>query len=179
MRLFTGLPISDEFRNSFSDLFGTTSAGVRPVRVSEMHITLQFVGEIDDEAGHALANELTTVHLPPFELRLDGVGCFEGKSKHRILYVHVSRSEPLLELHDHIGRCMESVGLSREERPYNPHVTLARLKRTVDGIVEPFMDAHSEFRSTIAVDRFVLYRVHKQDQTQHYERWREYPFLDG
>lgn len=174
MRLFTGLPIDDKLRDAFPDLFGMPRDGVRVIGPGEMHITLQFIGDIEEQVAAAFASELSAIRSNPFEIDLDGVGCFEGKSQHRILHVEVPRSKPLLDLHDRIGQAMETVGLTREVRPYNPHVTLARVKRSTAGAPDTFLQAHTQFLTSMRIERFVLYRVHQRGETPQYERWFEY-----
>lgn len=174
MRLFTGLPIDDKLRDAFPDLFEMPRDGIRVTAPGEMHITLQFVGDIEEQFADAFANELSAIRSNPFEIDLNGVGCFEGKSQHRILHINVQRSKPLLDLHDRIGQTMETVGLTREVRPYNPHVTLARVERLAAGAIAPFLQAHTQFLAALRIERFVLYRVHQHGETPHYERWFEY-----
>lgn len=176
-RLFVGIAIPDQIRAAFPDLYRSVVDGVRPTQAGDHHITLHFLGNVDDDVADAVREALHHVVSQTMTLTLTGVGCFGGKRRQRILWAGVEESAPLYHLHREVGRAIESVGLALETRLYNPHVTLARLNRPAFDFAEPFIAAHANFTMSLPVDRFSLYRVHAKDAPIHYEPWCNYPLI--
>ena len=101
-----------------------------PVRTERMHITLHFLGDIDDDRIGALADAVD-VPFAPFALTLGrnalwphGIAVLEPETV----------PAPLLALHGALGQTLESFGVALDARAYRPHVTLAR--RAERGIAE-------------------------------------------
>ena len=144
--------------------------GVRPVRPAQLHLTLHFLGAVDDDACAALPGALAAVRQPPFTIALRGTGVFPPRGRPTVLWAGVADSHPLVELHAATAKAVESCGLAVEHRPYVPHVTLARLTPAVPRTwTAGFLDATSGLAiDAIPVDRFHLYQSRKLDgATEH------------
>ena len=63
-----------------------------------------------------------------FDLTLKGAGVFRSMSDPRILWVGIERSDSLLQLNKVISDGLKSLDITVEDRPYNPHLTLGRIK---------------------------------------------------
>lgn len=173
-RLFVGIEVPPELRESFVELNDPLGDGVRPTAAADLHLTVHFIGDVDDEAAVRLRESLGNVSASALELTLNGVGSFEGRSKQKILWIGVDRTPALLELRSRIGDAIEAEGISLDTRSFNPHVTIARLNRSGFEFAEPFVAAHKSFQRTVDVDRFALFRVHNDVPTNRYEPWRTY-----
>ena len=103
--------------------------GARWIDPENYHLTLRFIGDIDDALAHDIAGLLSRVQRRPFELRLDGLASFGGR-KPRALVASATAVPPLLELQAEQERLLQRLGLDPEGRKYIPHVTLARLRET-------------------------------------------------
>jgi len=95
------------------------------------HITLKFLGDVADdrlhEIGEALERELAGAHGG--KLVLQGLGGFPSNERPRVLWVGVTEGSDILsDLNQRVERAMAGLGFPREDRPFHPHVTLARLK---------------------------------------------------
>lgn len=155
-RIFTGLEIPDDVGQNLSLLRGGLP-GARWVDPENYHLTLRFIGDVDDSIAHEVASLLHRVNRPPFDLRLDGLSSFGGK-RPRALVATVASSPSLLELQAEHERLMRRVGLEPEGRKYTPHVTLARLRDTSSRQVADYLAARGYFPPlTFHVERFVLY----------------------
>jgi 2'-5' RNA ligase len=99
-------------------------AGGRAVPQAKIHLTLVFLGDVEDAALDA-ALELPEGLAPAsFEVVLDQVGSFRGA---RVAWAGCrAAARGLADLHDGIAERARRVGFALEERPYSPHVTLAR-----------------------------------------------------
>src|SRR4029077_17745911 len=126
-RLFTGLEIPKALGEELSLLRGGLP-GARWIDPENYHVTLRFIGDVDDTIAQEIAWLLGKVHRKNFELRLDGLQSFGGR-KPRALIAAVAPSQSVMELQAEHERLMRRVGrLDPEARKYTPHVTLARLR---------------------------------------------------
>ncbi len=107
------------FWKSASDL------GWKLTHPADLHITLQFFGELDEKTATTLRDQLKMVEGKRFSLALCGVGSFRNDSAW-YLWARVELVPALIVLRERIQRIAASCGLSGEDRPYCPHVTLGR-----------------------------------------------------
>ena len=155
-RLFTGLEIPRHVADSLSMMRGGLP-GARWIDPENYHLTLRFIGDIDDALARDIAGLLGRVRRRPFELRLDGLTSFGGRQP-RALVASATAVPPLLELQAEQERLLQRLGLEPEGRKYIPHVTLARLRDTSSWQVADYLSARGHFRSAaFEVSRFVLF----------------------
>ena len=154
-RLFTALEIPSDIGQSMAQLRGGLP-GARWVDPENYHLTLRFIGDIDDALADEIADLLGQVERPAFNLRIDGLDSFGG-NKPRAVVAAVQPVAQLVELQAEHERIMQRVGL-QPERKYKPHVTLARLRDTSSRHVADFLSLRQPFRlPPFSVSRFVLY----------------------
>jgi 2'-5' RNA ligase len=154
-RLFTALEIPFEVGQSLALLRGGLP-GARWVAPENYHLTLRFIGDIDDTLAEEIADLLDKVERPAFDLLIDGLDSFGG-NKPRAVVAAVPAVTQLVELQADHERIMQRIGL-QPERKYKPHVTLARLRDTSSRQVAEFLSTRQPFRSSpFPVSRFVLY----------------------
>ena len=154
-RLFTALEIPFEIGQSLALLRGGLP-GARWVAPENYHLTLRFIGDIDDTLATEIADLLDKVERPAFDLQIDGLDSFGG-NKPRAVVAAVPAVTQLVELQADHERIMQRIGL-QPERKYKPHVTLARLRDTSSRQVAEFLSTRQPFRSSsFPVSRFVLY----------------------
>jgi 2'-5' RNA ligase len=140
-RIFIGIDIGDAIRSSAIALqkeLAKTGAEVKWVSAESMHVTLLFLGEVDDRELHAVCKEVKAAAAsePPFTLRVSGVGAFPTPRRPKILWAGVTDgAEPLKRLYASLEERMLELGCYRkEERGYTPHLTLGRAKSDADGL---------------------------------------------
>ena len=155
-RLFTGLEIPPLVAQTLSMTRGGLP-GARWIDPENYHLTLRFIGDIDDALANEIAGLLGRVHRRPFELRLEGLSSFGGR-KPRAVVAQAAQAAPLMELQAEQERLLQRIGLEPEGRKYTPHVTLARLRDSSSHQVADFLAARGHFRSmSFEVSRFVLF----------------------
>ena len=131
--------------------------GARWIDPENYHLTLRFIGDVDDEIAQEIAWLLGKGQRKDCELRLDGLQSFGGR-KPRAIVAAVAPSQSLMDLQAEHERLMQRVGLDPEGRKYTPHVTLARLHDTSSFDVAEYLSARAAFRSEpFTVLRFVLF----------------------
>lgn len=155
-RLFTGLELPSDIGLSLGMLRGGLP-GARWIEPENYHITLRFIGDVDDRVAEDVAVLLGQVKRPGFELRLDGLNSFGGR-RPRAVIACVPAVAPLMELQAEHERVMRRIGLEPEGRKYTPHVTLARLRQSSSRQVADYLAERGPFRSPpFRIGRFVLY----------------------
>lgn len=132
MRLFVALEIPEPVRREVA----RRMAGLRDrlprgrwVDPANLHLTLLFLGQIDDARVPALTAALREAFAkhPPLELRLAGGGTFPPRRTARVAWVGMETPGDLLALQADVSdAAVAAVGYEPEERPFSPHVTLAR-----------------------------------------------------
>ena len=155
-RLFTALEIPRHVGKSLAMMRGGLP-GARWIDPENYHLTLRFVGDIDDALASDIAGLLGRVQRRPFEMRLDGLTSFGGR-KPRALVAAATPSAPLIELQAEQERLLRRLGLEPEGRKFTPHVTLARLRESSSRQVADYLHARAHYRSAaFEVSRFVLF----------------------
>ncbi len=155
-RLFTALEVPADVGGTLSMLRGGLP-GARWIDPDFYHLTLRFIGDVDDSIAREAAFILGQVRRDAFELRLDGLSSFGGRKPRAIVALAVP-IQPLLELQGEHERLLRRIGLEPEGRKYTPHVTLARLRDSTSHQVADYLSTRGHFRSaSFAASRFVLY----------------------
>jgi 2'-5' RNA ligase len=155
-RLFTGIEIPAAIGQQLSMLRGGLP-GARWIDVENYHVTLRFLGDIDDATAHEAASVLAGIRRPAFDLRFAGVISFGGH-KPRAVVAETTQPSALIDLQAEQERLMQRIGLEPEGRKYTPHVTLARLRTSSSRDVADYLAARGLFRTPdFRVERFVLY----------------------
>src|SRR3954463_16836481 len=110
-RLFVGLEISREVGQTLSLLRGGLP-GARWIDPENYHITLRFIGDIDDRLAGDIASLLDGVRRRSFEVRFGGLTVFGGR-KPRAIVVGIEPVQPLVELQSEMERLVQGVRPSR------------------------------------------------------------------
>lgn len=174
IRLFVGLPLAPDLAARLAALAGGIP-GARWVEARNLHVTLRFVGEVEDGLAEDLHDALATIAAPPFTLAVDGFGTFGSRKPHS-LFAHVVPDEPLERLQHKIEAQVVRSGLPPEPRRFQPHVTLARLNASPPGRIQDFIQRNSPFFATpMPVSHFTLFRSHLSRNGAEYEAVAEYP----
>ena len=155
-RIFTGLEIPDSVRQSLSMLRGGLP-GARWIDPENYHVTLRFVGDVDDGTAREVASLLGRVRRGPFELRFDELSSFGGR-RPRAVIATLAQTQALMELQAEHERLMQRVGLEPEGRKYTPHVTLARLRDSSSRQVADYLATRALLAPMpFTASRFVLF----------------------
>lgn len=130
MRLFYALVPSEREKRSilrWQEKLERASEAGRYTPSENLHMTLQFLGEIPPEWVKALKEILLTAARTsgPFDLTLDAYGWFAGKGQERLWYL-TGNSPEATKLSHALGRLLAENGFAVENRVFLPHVTLAR-----------------------------------------------------
>jgi 2'-5' RNA ligase len=155
-RLFTGLEIPPDVGQALSSLRGGLP-GARWIDPENYHLTLRFIGDVDDSIAQDVALMLGRVRREGFELHFHGVTSFGGR-KPRAVVAAVQPVQALLDVQAEQERLMQRIGLEPEGRKFTPHVTLARLRDASSFAVADYLSARGYFRTApFRISQFVLF----------------------
>jgi 2'-5' RNA ligase len=119
--------------------------GLKPVDLGSVHITLKFLGETDEslvpKIGEAM--ERAVRGTPTFTIKMSKAGAFPSRPPIRVVWVGLKGAEPLAMMAKGLEEDLAAIGFSKEERPFSPHLTLARVK-----------DPRASYAATKLVERF-------------------------
>jgi 2'-5' RNA ligase len=143
--------------------FAAHGFNVRWVTTGNIHLTLKFLGEVDEDKVDGIAAVLTeALHgFAPLRLAAAGVGVFPSVKRARVIWVGLSgQLSELSALQRSIEDRLATIGYPREKRPFSGHLTLGRVKGPIAASrLTTAMDAFRVFASeTFEVDRVVLFK---------------------
>lgn len=120
-----------EVRSDLRSLAEASKIRARYPRPENLHLTLRFIGETSEDRVGEIADALAPLgSTDRFEIRFSGLGAFPNEKKSRVVWVGLAGgTEQLKSLAEQVDRCLQGVGIAPEERPYRPHLTLARMKK--------------------------------------------------
>src|SRR5438067_6458799 len=132
MRLFVAVPLPRELTDRAAALFPEALPGLKPVRPELMHVTLAFLGwTADDRLPEVVeAARAATVGQPAFDLTFGRAGRFPASGRPRVAWLGVADGGPALEaIAALVSGELRARALRFDERPFAPHLTLARVAR--------------------------------------------------
>ena len=159
-RFFIAITLPDEVKDRLAAIRLPSMPGVRRIGRPEMHLTLQFLGDVSRPEIEIACEALHCIHASAFTLAINGVGRFPPTGPATVLWAGVDCSPQLLELNQRIGTAlMDAIAFRPEARPYSPHITTARLKTSVPrSVIESYLEENRSFQTpAFAVKEFSLY----------------------
>ncbi len=166
VRLFVAINPPERVRERIAagteDLRGLE--GIRWVSPDRVHLTLKFLGEVDDAAERSITEALARVTAghAPFEVRVTAPGAFPNIRRPRIVWLGLDRGPRLAALHSDLEDALADLGFEREQRAFRPHLTLGRVRRgrRVDGGVLEDLVRKTEVSDAWQVAAVDLMRSH-------------------
>lgn len=153
----------------------------RWVPADNLHITLWFIGEVDEVRAAAIASALQPQFpYEPFEVRIAGLGAFPPSGAPRVFWLGVpAGQEGLAALHTETGARLRPLGFEAERRPYSAHLTIARAKDASRGsgpIVRELLAGTPADAGRTIVSAVTLFRSHVSSRGSTYEPVARVPF---
>ncbi|MCL7971218.1 MAG: RNA 2',3'-cyclic phosphodiesterase [marine benthic group bacterium] len=137
MRLFVAVNFPARLRQKIARLCRPLEdAGVpgRWTEADQVHLTLKFIGEVPATDVEPISEALQQVagSFRPFEMRFGPIGAFPSPRRPRVVWLGVEQTPELRFIKDDLERRLAELGIAREARPYQPHVTLGRAPREAE-----------------------------------------------
>ncbi len=142
IRTFVAVAIRSDVRSAAADLIDDlrgAGAKVKWVDPQNLHVTLKFLGDVDAGQIHPVcqAVEQAVADAAPFEFEVRGAGAFPDTRRPRTVWLGIGQgSHELVALNERIEPPLKKLGFPKEARPFQPHLTIGRIRRGGPGVAE-------------------------------------------
>lgn len=169
--MFVAVPLPEPARAEIEELVAAVRAkadpdvrDVRWVRLDGLHLTLRFIGPVDESAiaGLAAAVDAVAAKTTSFEVAVADAGAFPSTARPRTIWLGVDRgADQLAATAARVEDALAAAGVERSERPFRAHLTLARADgiRAGSDVARRLIDAAAGRRSTFAATELVLFET--------------------
>ena len=158
IRMFISIPVKDP--SVLKPLLESVDRidNVRATPVSQMHITLRFIGDIDDGKTKKVVKclEDAVSGVGPFEISIRGAGCFPNRKRPSVIWVGARPEDILKGISDRLAQNLKEANITFDEKPFKSHITVGRCKGPA--AVDDFLDdnADREFTSFLCDEVLVM-----------------------
>lgn len=156
VRLFAGLALPPPIRQQLAGLAGGLP-NARWVVPENLHLTLRFIGDIDEPLADDIHLAFSRIRAGAFDLALSGLGTFGRGRRTRSLWAGATAGPDLLHLQSKLETTLRQCGLPAETRHFQPHVTLARLKDPPLARLQAFIAGNNLIHAEFRVEAFQLF----------------------
>jgi 2'-5' RNA ligase len=165
LRTFIAVEISATVRAKAEELIKilrASQADVKWVEPRNLHLTLQFLGDVPESqiAEVVSAVERGAAEVEPFSLEIRGVGAFPNPGKPRTIWLGAKEgSQRMADLHDHVALALADLGFPDEDRRFQSHLTIGRVKSPKNtALLGPLLRDHADFSAgKVPVDRAIIF----------------------
>ncbi len=127
MRLFIAIEIPEEVKRILIDAQRKIVFPGKATNVSDFHLTLKFLGEVDEKKVNAVVSELSKISFSKFDVHLSGVGVFPDRNAARVMWVGIEPHKEIMELQSKVDGATRKLGFELDNN-FHPHLTLSRIK---------------------------------------------------
>ncbi len=182
MRLFVALEIPSDVRENLAALLKSlhaVSPQTRWVRPENLHVTLKFIGEMPETKLAAIRNALAGVQSEQHvALDFRGLGFFPNEKHPRVFWAGIEASPNLKTLAAEIDGATEKLGIPREQRPFSPHLTLARFEppRLQETLRAAILENEEREFGSLRISQFHLVESKLKPSGAEYTTVESFPF---
>ena len=136
-------------------------ARVTWLTVEQLHVTIRFIGEVNDERAAATVDAMQpAIGVAPFDLTLGGTGVFPERGRPRVVWAGIERgSAELMAIERDVSARLARLGIKPEDKPYSPHLTLGRVREARGLRSARLLDGFERRRlGTVHVDAVTLFQ---------------------
>jgi RNA 2',3'-cyclic 3'-phosphodiesterase len=181
MRAFVAIDLPGKIREELARCqraFAAVCPDARWTNPEGIHLTLKFLGEISSEQVRQVTTSLaglSAMDTIPIEVR--GFGFFPDARRPRVFWAGVRAPEALSVLARRVEEVMEKLGFPREQRDYNPHLTLARFKvpRPQPVLVAEVEKQRDKILGSFEANEFYLYESQLTPRGARYRQEARFP----
>jgi RNA 2',3'-cyclic 3'-phosphodiesterase len=191
MRLFVALDIDEKIREQiarFMERVRAYAPDARWAKPESLHVTLKFIGERPEDKLENIKSLLSNIQATPIDLNFLGYGFFPTERSARVFWAGIKAGTNLAELAASVENKLVPVGIEKEERGFNPHLTLARagrsaaphqrggknLARTFQRLQEKLTGLPAPEFGTMTARSFFLYRSQLSSKGSQYSKLAEF-----
>lgn len=155
-RLFFGLELPPDIKDRLLKVRSTVP-GAKWQNAGQLHITLLFLGSVEEERLKTVCESASGIQVAPFPLQVTGLDCFGPPRRPRNLSASIQPVAPTARLHEALQKRMETLGFATENRTFRPHITLARFKREAGSVEALLAEQGERVFGQLSVTEFALF----------------------
>jgi 2'-5' RNA ligase len=177
VRLFTALNVSEILKKQYSALprFGLDNPHWS--HPDDLHITLRFLGEVEEERVPLIEQALENIRVKSFNVTARNLNMFD-KKRQAVLYAAIENQKKIFHLTAEITDRLMPLGFVFSERSFTPHITLARLKNP-QGLEAYIKYNGNQLHSSWEINNFTLYQSSDPENSgPRYKALKTYPLLE-
>ena len=179
MRLFIAISLPSDLQATLAAIANplkqVMGSAVRWVKPSNLHVTLKFLGEVDQGKISLLKPKLEQIasQYPPMELSFQGCGVFPGWENPRVIWIGIQTPQQLTSLAGTLESELRVQGFRTGERPFSPHLTLGRFNGALtqgqrELLLAQVDSSKSTIYGTLSADHITLFRSDLQPEGPRY-----------
>lgn len=181
-RLFIAVPVNKEnkeFVKRLLDELRSLSLDAKIERIENVHLTLKFLGDTEESKIEVISQKLSEIAKAhqEFIAEFRGFGFFPNAKNPRVLWLGINEPEQkIIKLQSDIERAMEQLGYAREKKPFEAHLTLARIKssKNIIKLIEDITKLSGIIFEPVKVNHFILYESILKPTGAEYYSLREF-----
>ncbi len=163
IRSFVAVECHDGYLHSrFEEAHGrlnATGASIKLVEIENIHITLKFLGDIEDHQVEKVSRVIRNITFKPFEFTVEGVGVFPNLKRPKTIWAGISSGvSELANLFNVVNGGLAKLGFEKDRRSFHPHLTIARVRggQNRDRLVDALLGLEEMEFGKVKVDRIYL-----------------------
>jgi len=181
MRLFVAIDLPSAVLANLESLLAhlKPTARINWSPIENLHITTKFIGECPEERLPELIAALRTLpQRPAITIAIEKLGFFPNPHAPRVFWAGVHGRDALTKLARETEEALAALGIAKEQRPYSPHLTLARIKTPgkQPALLQAVANLPSLDFGSFTANRFFLYRSKTAPTGSVYSQLAEFPF---
>jgi 2'-5' RNA ligase len=172
MRLFIAFDISEEAISILKDI--QKRLNIKATFVKEFHLTLKFLGEVEESKVESIIQELSKIKFDSFDAGLSNVGVFPDRKYIKVVWIGLEPHDNICALQKQVDQATRNFGIAMD-KDFVPHLTLARIKFIENK--KEFLDAVDNIKvekSGFKVSSFKLVKSTLTPQGPIYEVLKEF-----
>lgn len=168
VRAFIAIEIPEEIKKELASIRDELKKNLGKVsniswaKPETTHLTLKFLGDVPEEKIKTIeeALRLSAAGIKAFNISITGIGCFPNLENPRVLWAGTQESAEIKNLHAAIEDSLHAVGFEKEEKPFKPHLTLARIKNQAEGrkISKAIKELKTDIKADFTADSVILFK---------------------
>lgn len=136
MRLFIAALIPEDIRTQLTNYINFLKHniyGVKWEKFEKLHVTLKFLGDIDESRVNEISNLLEKLvhNYSPFNTSILDFGGFPDLKNPKVLYTGLSHNSELPKFQNELEKSLSEIGFEKEKRRFIPHITVGRVKKRI------------------------------------------------
>jgi len=174
MRLFVAIDLPDSIKKHLAGLqkaIGDSHASIKWVATDNIHLTLKFLGEVEDAMAERVKGKLGEIPFTPIMAAVRDLGAFPSENNPRVVWAGLSPASRIIELQERIDSSLAGLGFPKDDR-FTVHITLGRVKAVTDkkGFLERLRHARAGgFEYPLKISDFRLKRSFLGDRGPVYQ----------